>query len=293
MNSPSQKALGLKIYRGHKLEHLVRRLFNYLLLNAFDSGSLDSEYQITNHELSDLFEGIPTMQDLHDSLLSLSEIVIEVTSYEENQPMVCLTPVCQIVSLQPGKLSYQFSPVCQRLYQHPHYLEQILLQAYFKSKYSNALYQLLSSYYFAEQPDFKVTIDDLRAKLNISNNKLTNFADFSRFVLAPSLTEINSHASFNCGYETIKTGRKVTEIVFNYTDKLESYQAQRPTNLETRPTSFRTASIEKVRCYCILLNVAVILRKKLFHQAQKVSKTKNVIMPNSWLEQPERWLHWL
>ncbi|MGF1743084.1 replication initiation protein [Vibrio profundum] len=285
--------LDLKVNHGNNLRLKARRLFNYLLLKAFNTDALDSTYLVKHQELSELFEGVPSANTLRETFVTLGEVSVEVSWHEEGEHYWGLTPLFQIVYLAGDRFSYQFSPLCQRIFQHPKYLEQILLQAYFSGKYSNALYQPLANRYFSGQSQYRVNINEIRDSLCLPNNKLSNFADFSRFVLAPSLNEINAHASFKCHFDTIRIGRKVTELVFTFQDKLSESPAMNQTNSLAASTLVRNQSLDNVHCYCILLNVAVIIRGKLFEQAKQISARQNEILPETWLDHPELWLHWL
>lgn len=60
----------------------------------------------------------------------------------------------------------------------------------FTSSYSERLYELLKAFSFKSIIDFE--IDDLRKKLCVSEGKYSNFAHFKKYVLEPSIKDINS-----------------------------------------------------------------------------------------------------
>jgi len=93
-------------------------------------------------------------------------------------------------------------------------LENILA---FKSRFSIRLYEFLKSYLYMHEKEF--TLDELKELLLIET-KYKLFKDFKKYVLNKILSEINDYTDLDITYETIKTGRKVTGILFKINKKV-------------------------------------------------------------------------
>lgn len=82
-----------------------------------------------------------------------------------------------------------------------------------KSAFSHRLYEILKSYEF--QKTIVLELDKLKEMLGVENVKsYDRFPDFRRFALEIALNEINELTDINVSYDTEKTGRKVTKIIF-------------------------------------------------------------------------------
>lgn len=80
------------------------------------------------------------------------------------------------------------------------------------STYAIRLYELLKQYQKIGKREF--LIDDLKFFLDISKDKYKLYADFKRRILLISESEINEKTDIKINFEEIKTGRKITKIVF-------------------------------------------------------------------------------
>lgn len=79
-----------------------------------------------------------------------------------------------------------------------------------RGKYSIKLYELLKSYLW--QGKYIVSVENLREIIDC--NSFKKFAEFNRNVLKKSIVEINDYTDLFITYETIKTGRYITDIEF-------------------------------------------------------------------------------
>lgn len=80
------------------------------------------------------------------------------------------------------------------------------------SKYSIRLFELLQSYSYLGQ--LKITIQDLKALLQIDKNKYTDYKNFRVRVIDSALSEINKFTYLNVTYKTERQGRSIYAIIF-------------------------------------------------------------------------------
>ena len=85
-------------------------------------------------------------------------------------------------------------------------------------QYAPRLYELLKSYQRNNRKWF-FPIDELKKNLGCEHYK--DFYDFNRYVLTPSVTEINKYTDINVKPVLQKEGRKVTKIEFLMAKKSE------------------------------------------------------------------------
>lgn len=87
---------------------------------------------------------------------------------------------------------------------------------YLKSKYSIRIYELLKQYENIGKREFE--LQELK-KILFIENQYNRVYDLERFVLVPAKEEINKHTDILIDYEKIKTGRKITSILFKIEPK--------------------------------------------------------------------------
>lgn len=100
---------------------------------------------------------------------------------------------------------------------------ELIFTLYFKSKYTIRLYEYIRAIHGNRQRDFAeitLSIDELKDKIDA--NTYTEFFDFNRRVLKPTVKEINEHSDMYIDYELLKHGKKVSAIRFTITHKTQS-----------------------------------------------------------------------
>ena len=85
-----------------------------------------------------------------------------------------------------------------------------------KSKHSIRLYELFRCNLFLHV--WTVSIEDFKDILEISD-KYPEYKDLRRYVIDPSVKEISKYTDINVTYETVKTGRFVTDLIFHIKEK--------------------------------------------------------------------------
>jgi hypothetical protein len=99
------------------------------------------------------------------------------------------------------------------------------------STYAIRLYELLKKQERLGSRSF--FIDDLKKKLNISDDKLKSFADFRLYVLEIAKREIDEKTDILIDFKFIKTGRKITAVQFCVTPKNEKKAEKQSKFLES------------------------------------------------------------
>lgn len=80
------------------------------------------------------------------------------------------------------------------------------------SNYSIRLYELLKQYENIKKREFK--LEDLKEFLGLERDQYSRIYDFERWVLKVAKEEINKHTDLVINYEKLKTGRRITSILF-------------------------------------------------------------------------------
>lgn len=96
-----------------------------------------------------------------------------------------------------------------------YYLEQT---SKFKKHYSIRLYELLIQWKNASQIP-SMEINELRAQLGLDGGRYESIGDFNRYVLNPSLAEINKLSDIDVSFSKIANGRKITALQFKIKNK--------------------------------------------------------------------------
>lgn len=87
----------------------------------------------------------------------------------------------------------------------------------FKRFYTIRLYELLMQ--FKKTNERHIRIDSLKEIFQIEKSKYSRFADLRKWVLAPSVKEINEKTNWNVDWNPVKTGRKITSLSFDFKEE--------------------------------------------------------------------------
>lgn len=271
-----------------------RRLYNYLLHNALDHLSKRLDFVIPLAELAGVYgSGAPPADRLKESLRRLIRTLIE---FELPNKKWVVTSLLDKAELDEAKaqLNYSYPLNCRQLFTDAFTLERCLIQAHFTLKYSNLLYEILAAAFYTQQTNYSLEIADLRGRLQIAADKLTNFSDFDRFTLMPAIDEINSYASFAVKYDTTRKGMKVTHVVFTLTGKNNLMQ---PINARLvlppkRPRLFIDDPATE-RAYAHLLNAETKERRRFFDLARKKAAKKKQPLAEELFDRVDTWFRWV
>jgi hypothetical protein len=87
------------------------------------------------------------------------------------------------------------------------------------SMWARKMYLIWKNHYPLTEP-LEISIDDLKARLGVEG-KYERWDNFRRKILDPALKEVNSEkrgCDINVSYEYLKTGKKVTHLIFKISD---------------------------------------------------------------------------
>jgi hypothetical protein len=271
-----------------------RRLYNYLLHNAFDRLDKQLDFKIALSELTGVYGiGLPPIDSLKESIRRLIRTLVEFESAPSDWKITSLLERAELDELG-GVLHYSYPLYCRQLFESPFTLERCLIQAHFTHKYSNLLYETLSRAHYSKQASISVEIADLRASLHIPSGKLSNFSDLDRFVLIPAMMEINSYASFAVKFHTKRKGMKVTHLIFDMHSKRNLFEIDDARHVIPlkRPRLFIN-NPELERAYANLLNAETKERRKYFDMAVKLALKKNHKIEEDEFDRPDLWFKWV
>ena len=93
----------------------------------------------------------------------------------------------------------------------------------FKRFYTIRLYELIMQWESTGERYIK--IEDLRNAFQIEKTQYPRYSDLRRWVLEPSVSEITKKTARKIQYKTVKTGKRITSLVFSFDKKLTDQAA--------------------------------------------------------------------
>ena len=201
------------------------KLFLLLLREAGIEVTEDVQHRVPLSVLNDTFHLTRSSFRAAFEELEAQRIAVRVTPNERKRPYQKRGPIFadieeeddgpELEGYRPAEVRFRFSPALRVAVAQSGHWAEISRRAVlaFESRYTLALYSYLAlragRRNTSEDP---LTIDELRAVLNVPYGKLTNWSDLRRFALDRAQAEINQLAGFVCGYEAIKVGRRVGKV---------------------------------------------------------------------------------
>ena len=89
---------------------------------------------------------------------------------------------------------------------------ELIYTLQFKSKYTIRLYELIKSIHYRELEEYKRVFKTENLKELLNGEKYTEYRDFKKRVLLPSVKEINEHSDKELSINEIKKGKKTEYI---------------------------------------------------------------------------------
>ena len=132
-----------------------------------------------------------------------------------------------------------------------------------KSTYSMRLYQILCQWRYRQEVTY--TVEKLRFMLDIEVGEYTRYNDFKKDVLEKAFKEINKSSTLKFSYKEVKTGRKITDIVFTIH---QSNQPKKTVEDETIP--IEKAQKEKIEEKIPEVNFVMIESQKKSSTMQRL-----------------------
>lgn len=124
----------------------------------------------------------------------------------------------------------------------PFTIQNMLEYRQLDSRYSQLMYSILKQW--EGQKYISITIEDFRQKLDIPKSFKISHIDTR--VLTPIKKELSKYFT-DLKIEKIKTGRKITSIIFSWTEKEKKIKEKLPLIVEIQKETVKTPIINEVR----------------------------------------------
>src|SRR3954449_4911431 len=205
-----------------------RRIYNLLILNAWDSITEPKEHGIRKRDLRGSHH---TNERVGDSLLRLMGAVAQLRIERDTGDGKGPEPFTRRVQLLAGTeesarsegiVFYSFPAavrgIIRQSSQYARLQKQVMFA--FSSKYALALYEIVQkrgNMKFKTSEEFPV--NRFRALLGVEPGKLAAFKSFKQRAIDPAVLEVNGLGEFGCKVEPIHSGRKVIALRLSWWPK--------------------------------------------------------------------------
>lgn len=205
-----------------KVGLLPRKMWNVLLLNAYDSLLTERKHSISVSLLSEIIGyNSKGYNELRSSLKKLRTIDIEwdvgngCTVKGMWCPEVAGSTMLASSKIKDGILTYEFSSLLAELLHEPEIYQKINIsqQKLFSASYSLALWENCIRFLGVGKTGLS-EISEWKMLLGATNKTYDEFKYFNKYVLMPSINEINKVSSIEVELLQQKNGRKITHIGF-------------------------------------------------------------------------------
>jgi len=198
-----------------------RRIYNLLILNAWDSITEPKEHRIHKREL----RGSHNVNDrVGESLVRLmgavAQLRIERDAGEGEGPETFTRRVQLLAGTEEsargnGLIFYSFPAAVRGIIRESSQYARLQKQVMFafSSKYALALYEMVQkrgNLKFKTSEEFPV--DRFRSLLGVEPGKLEAFKSFKQRAIDPAVLEVTGLGEFGCKVEPVYSGRKVTAV---------------------------------------------------------------------------------
>jgi hypothetical protein len=205
-----------------------RRIYNLLILNAWDSITVPKEHRIHKRDLRGSHH---TNERVGDSLLRLmgavAQVRIERDAGEGQGPetftrRVQLLAGTEEAARSDGIIFYSFPAAVRGIIlessQYARLQKQVMFA--FTSKYALSLYEMVQKRGNLKfKTSEKFPVDQFRLLLGVEEGKLRAFKSFKQRAIDPAVLEVNGLGEFGCKVEPIFKGRKVTAVRLSWWSK--------------------------------------------------------------------------
>src|SRR3954447_8290451 len=205
-----------------------RRIYNLLILNAWDSITEPKEHHIHKRDLRGSHH---TSERVGDSLLRLmgavAQLRIERDAGEGEGPEPFMRRVQLLAGTEEsarsdGIVFYSFPAavrgIIRQSSQYARLQKQVMFA--FSSKYALALYEMVQkrgNMRYKTSEEFSV--GRFRGLLGVESEKLAAFKSFKQRAIDPAVLEVNGLGEFGCKVEPIHSGRKVIALRLSWWPK--------------------------------------------------------------------------
>lgn len=212
---------------------LSRKTWNVLLLNAYDNLLNNDFHKIKVSELCEIVgcntRNFEKIDDVLGNLVSTKVRWDIGGGCTENGTWIKNMGISTMLAsaiIENGVISYEFSKRLSKLLYNPEMYQKISLlqQKLFKSSSSLALWENCIRFVGVGKTGL-AEVGEWRELLGATAKTYDQYKDFNKFVIAPSVKEINAVSNIQIELITKRTGRSITHIGFNVTQKKQTQLA--------------------------------------------------------------------
>lgn len=206
-----------------------RKLWVFLLHAVFDELGDTSLHTLSVREINSVFRQLGGQHDtrwLWESAKRLAQTTVEweyMLGDDRVQGIASLFHAEVHKSARStGQLRFGFPPLLIPIIKNPLRFARLRVHFLLKlsGKYAVTLYEILEGFANRRDGECRVTIEELRTWLKVPDGSYKTWKDFRKWVLDPSLKQINDDpigAGFTVEYTPKRKGRFYHEVVFNLT----------------------------------------------------------------------------
>ncbi len=209
---------------------IPRKMWNVLLLNAYDSLCTNQQHNISLKVLTEAVGfNSRNYARIRESLEKLTSTGVtwdvggkaaEAGKWNKNFAASSLLAWGKV---EDGILSYGFSPILAELLFNPEIYQRISIaqQRLFKTAYGLALWENCVRYSNTGSTGM-IPVEEWRLLLGATAKTYDEYRRFSQKVLSPALKEVNAVSNIEIKMKTKRTNRKVSHIGFQVSRKTDS-----------------------------------------------------------------------
>ncbi len=207
-----------------------RKMWNVLLLNAYDSLLTRQQHSINLSVLSDAIGfNSRNYTRLRESLEKLSSTGVtwdvggKATEAGKWKKNFAVSSLLAWGKVEDGILTYGFSPILSELLFNPEIYQRINIaqQKLFKTSYGLALWENCVRYSNTGSTGM-IEVEEWRLLLGATAKTYDEYRRFSQKVLTPAIKEVNDVSNIEVKMKTKRTNRKVSHIGFQVIRKSAS-----------------------------------------------------------------------
>jgi hypothetical protein len=217
-----------------------RRVYNLLMLNAWESVLEPKEHCIAKRELRGTHH---TSERVGDSVLRLMAAIVQVRIVRDDGKTyirrVQLLSTTDEGTDENGLLYYSFTAGLRAIFKNSSQYARLQKDVMFafSSKYALALYEVVQKRgNLKHKWNEEFSVERFRELLNVERGLYPNFKNLNQRVIAPAVVEVNGLGEFGCKVEPVYKGRKVIALRLSWWAK----------NLDEKKATFKELRVSKV-----------------------------------------------
>jgi hypothetical protein len=268
-----------------------RKLWTFLLHAVWDELGKEPVHSLSVSEINRVFRdagGDHNTGWVWDSAKRLAKTTVEWEYTLEDERFQGISSIFGAViskaAKSTGHIRFHFPPLLIPIIKQPQRFARLRVHFMIglSGKYAVTLYELLEGYANRRDGQFECLISDLRTWLKVPEGSYLDWKDFKKWVLDPSLEQINkdpSGAGFSVSYEPIRQGRFYDRLRF--TISKARHRVQSETKIKSRIAMAKAIADAKANNRPVLL----------VHHIEKARAATDYILDMGVVES-EFWGHW-